>query len=65
MQIDKTIEENKYTFSAVLKCEFCGKTQKLHRGFNSEYYKTVIIANIQCHNEVCKKQTTHTVMRSR
>lgn len=63
MKIEKLLEENLYTFSAMLLCEFCEHKQKLFRGFNSLYYKTTILNNIPCHK--CGKETNKTMLRSR
>lgn len=48
MEIKKIIWCVKNTFSADLKCEYCGNIDLSNYGYNDEHYHVNILPNIKC-----------------
>jgi hypothetical protein len=50
MFIEKILRQHRNDFTAMLKCEHCGSTQKLDSGYHDDFYHSKVIPEIGCHS---------------
>lgn len=48
MRIQKITFQIGRDFSAIMECEFCGKTQKNGSGYDDDFYHDQVIPNMHC-----------------
>lgn len=55
MKISEMLSRHRRDFTAMMKCEFCGKTEKLEHGYDDRNYHDRVIPKMECSE--CKKST--------
>lgn len=50
MKIKKVLGQNRNDFTAIMVCEFCDHEWKNERGYDDQYYHTVVIPGMVCEN---------------
>lgn len=57
MEIQKKTFQVRNDFNAILRCQYCGHTQELRGGYDSEHYRNEVIPRIRCKN--CDRGTSN------